>query len=260
MSSKKGPPAAAGFAAVILACIALISAGCSAIELYRSNAGANDEAAAGLAATQDPTVSALEGGLAEARATEQALLAGATHAAATIAARSPMPAAADEAFPLPASAEISLYGAVPIDSDGLNIIAALAFEADGRLLAATRAGEIYALPDADGDGIADETRLIFADDGQELGQVAGLAVHGRALILLHGDGLSLLRDIDGDGLYETATPLAAGLPLDRSPLRASNGLVQSADGRLFSVDLDAGEILRIEPVERATSVGESAGA
>lgn len=204
-----------------------------------------------VAATADPTVSALEGALADSRATEQSLSADGTQAAATIAALGSTPTSAPEAaaFPAIASAETIIYGSVPIDSDRLNFIAALAFDADGQLLAATRAGEIYALPDRDGDGVADETRLIFADEAQQLSQVAGLIARGEALILLHDGRLSLLRDIDGDGLYDSVTHLADGLRADQSPLQASNGLVESPDGRLFSVDITSGEILRIVLVE-----------
>ena len=226
-----------------LALLLLTTSGCSAIELYQDQSSA----AAGSAATADPTIAALEGALADIRASEQSLSTGATQAAATIAAleSTPTNAPTAAAIPAPASAETIRFGSVPIDSDRLNIIAALGFDADGQLLAATRAGEIYALPDRDGDGVADETRLIFADEAQQLSQVAGLFARGEALILLNGPRLSLLRDSDGDGVYESVTQLAGGLPADPSPLQASNGIVESPDGRLFSVDITSGEILLI---------------
>jgi len=235
--------------AAVLLLVMLASSGCSAVELYRDQSSATARAAAdSAAATEDPTVSALEGALAANRATEQSLSADATQAAGTIAALEATPTSAPTAaaaFPAAFSAETILYGSVPIDSDRLNIIAALGFGADGQLLAATRAGEIYALPDSDGNGAADETRLIFADDEQALGQVAGLIARGEALILLNGQRLSLLRDSDGDGLYDSVTQLAEGLPADQSPLQASNGIIQAPDGRLFTVDIKTGEILQI---------------
>ncbi len=236
--------------AAVLAFLAWTLAGCSAIELYQGQASATAEAEAGaVAATENPTVSAMEGTLADSRATQQSLSAGATESAATIAALAATPTTAPtaaDAFSSPASAEIVVYGSVPIDSDRLNIIAALAFDIDGNLLAATRAGEIYALPDSDGDGSADETRLIFADDEQALSQITGLIARGEALILLSGERLSLLRDSDGDGRYESVTHLSGQLPADQSPLQASNGIVQAPDGRLFSVDINSGEILLID--------------
>lgn len=248
MNLNEPAPGPALKAVAVLALILLTTASCSAIELYQDQSSAAANAAAGSAsATADPKVSALEGALADARATEGALSTDATQAVATIAAleSTPTNAPAAAALPAPASAETILYGNVPIDSDQLNIIAALAFDAGGHLLAATRAGEIYALPDRDGDGVADETRLIFADDAQQLSQVAGLIARGEALILLNGPRLSLLQDNDGDGVYEGVTHLAGGLPAIQSPLQASNGLVESPDGRLFTADIKSGEILQI---------------
>ena len=101
------------------------------------------------------------------------------------------------------------------------------------------------MPDSDGDGFADETRLIFADEDEQLGQVSGLIARGEGLILLNGERLSLLSDSDGDGVYDGVKHLVEGLPADQSPLQASNGIIESPDGRLFSVDINAGQILRI---------------
>ncbi len=233
-------PLPAPIIAAVLTLALLTTFGCSAIEFYQDQSST-------AAATMDPTIVALEEALAENRASERSLSAGATQAAATIASlvSTPTNAPTAAAIPLPASAETILFGSVPIDSDRLNIIAALGFDADGQLLAATRAGDVYALPDRDGDGVADETRLIFADQAQQLSQVAGMIARGEALILLNGPRLSLLRDDDGDGVYDGVTHLGEGLPLDQSPLLASNGLVESPDGRLFSVDITSGEILKI---------------
>ena len=234
--------------AAALFLLAMTTAGCSALELYQGNASATARAEATKIAADEPTVGVLEGALTAAQATQESLIAGATELAAVVSALEATPTSAppaDDALPLPASAETIIYGSVPIDSDRLNIIAALAFDTDRRLLVATRAGEIYVLPDRDGDGVADETRLIFADDAQVLNQVAGLIARGRALVLINGQRLSLLRDGDSDGVLETVRHLNEGLPADQSPLQASNGIVESPDGRLFTVDINSGEILRI---------------
>ena len=45
--------------------------------------------------------------------------------------------------------------------------------------------------------------------------------------------------------YETVRLLSEGLPAAQSALRASNGIVQAPDGRLFTVDINSGEILKI---------------
>ena len=250
VNSNNRSPLAARFVAAVLALALLITTGCSAVELRRQMGSATAAAErASTAATAEATLAALETARAEIQATAQSLATSATEAAATIAALDATPTSArdssDDAPPIPASAETLVFGSVPIDSDRLNIIAALAFAADGQLLAATRAGEIYALPDRDGDGVADETRLIFSDEAEALSQVAGLIARGEALILLNGERLSLLRDSNGDGVYDTVTHLSAGLPDDQSPLQASNGIVQAPDGRLFTADINSGEILRI---------------
>ena len=228
----------------------LNAAGCSALELYQGNASATARAEAAItAATDNPTLAALESALTAAQATQESLIAGATESSAVISAleatATSAPATTVLAPPLPASAETIVYGSVPIDSDRLNIIAALAFDAEGQPLVATRAGEVYALPDRDGDGVADETRLIFTDEEEALGQIAGLVVQGDRLILLNGGRLSLLGDSDGDGVYDVATHLSAALPAEQSPLQASNGIARSPDGRLFMADISAGEILQI---------------
>ena len=250
MNFNEGISPPARLVVLLLALIGWSLAGCSAVELYRSNASATAEAEAGLAAaTEDPTFSALEGALADIRSTEQSLSVAATGSSATITALEAKPTteptAAEGTPQVPVSAETILYGSVPIDSDRLNIIAALAFDADGQLFVATRAGEVYNLPDIDDDGVADETRLVFADEAEELGPVAGMTVRDAGLLLLNGGRLSLLRDEDGDGAYESATHLAAGLPADQSPLQAGNGIVFAPDGRLFTADVNSGEILQI---------------
>ena len=157
--------------ATALFLLALTAAGCSALELYQGNASATARAeSASAAATEDPAIAALESALTAAQATQESLIAGAADSSATIAALeatpTSAPAATDHAPAIPASAETIVYGAVPIDSDRLNIIAALAFDAAGQLLAATRAGEVYRLRDADG-------RRAGGGDGADLRGRAG---------------------------------------------------------------------------------------
>ena len=235
---------------VAAALIVWMLAGCSAIEVYQQSGTARAEAAANAtAATEDATRAALEAAQDSAEATIQALEQEATRAAAAIATLQRAPTTAPAAAPVPASAETLVYGSVPIDSDRLNIIAALDFDADGQMLAATRSGEIYAMPDDDGDGLADETRLVFADEEEQLGQVSGLIARGEGLFVINGERLSLLTDGDGDGVYDGVRHLSEGLPADQSPLQASNGIVQAPDGRLFTVDIKSGEILRIVLLE-----------
>ena len=238
----------------LIACLSLsllagLLSACSAVELHQQMASQTAAAASARAeATEDPAADA-QAALAAYQATAEAQLLDATRTAATLSALETAAAAAppptDQADFALSAADTTVYGAVPIDSDKLNIIAALAFDADGQLLAATRAGEVYRLSDRDGDGQADETVLIFADEGEALGQVSGMFARGASLMLMHGGALSQLRDADGDGRYETVTMLSEELPAGQSALRASNGSAQAPDGRLFTADLDSGEILQV---------------
>ena len=146
---------------------------------------------------------------------------------------------------VPESADISIFASVPIDSDSLNSVTALAFDREGHLLVSLRAGEIYRLQDDDQDGVADETTLIFEDVDNEIGQVSGIFSQNAVLYILNGNRLSQLRDADNDGLYETITHLSESLPANQSLLQANNSIVRSPDGRYFTVDINRGEILQL---------------
>lgn len=235
----------------ILILIPLLAA-CSAIELRQQNIRAAE------GAHVDITASTAQAEVTQIIATLQALSLSATEAAQTLTGEaiatdaSPPTAAQDEdestAIPadfLASAADTVVYGQVPVDSDRLNVIAALAFDRESRLLVSTRAGEIYRLLDADEDGIAEERRLIFRDADDELGQVSGLVAIGEVLILLNDGRLSQVQDRNRDGIYETVTHLSRELPADQSPLQANNSIVRAPDGRYFTADIGTGEILQI---------------
>ena len=226
--------------------LAWLLSACSAITLHQQMASQTVAAAIRQTVAAEGPAADARATLAAYQATAQAQLQRATRSAATLTAletaATGTPAVEDVTL---GTADTVVYGAAPIDSDRLNIIAAMAFDADGQLLVATRAGEVYRLGDRDGDGLADETVLIFSDEQEALGQVSGMFRRGASLLLIHGGALSQLRDEDGDGRYETVTLLSEGLPAEQSALRASNGIVQAPDGRLFTADVATGEILRI---------------
>ena len=184
--------------------------GCSAVEWQRQSADSTSRASSAIDA-------ALERADATAAAQRQDLVAtlGAVGASATQAAqmlstwegRSTAGEATDRATDSPAdgdfsSAELSVYGSVPVDSDRLNTITAMAFDEAGRLLVARRAGQIYRLIDDDGDGLAESSQLIFEDERNEIGQVWSLIARGGRLIVVSQGRLHQLRDSDGDGDYD----------------------------------------------------------
>ncbi len=233
-------------------------AGCSAIELRQQNIRATEEARVDVTASTAQPDSTAQAEITQVLATLQALSLSATEAAGNMTAvaiatgASPSAATQDAAdsTTIPAdflarAADTVVYGQVPVDSDRLNVIAALAFDRESRPLVSTRAGEIYRLLDADEDGIAEESRLIFRDADDELGQVSGLVAIGEVLILLNDGRLSQVQDQDMDGTYETVTHLSQELPADQSPLKANNSIVRAPDGRYFTADISRGEILQI---------------
>ena len=70
---------------------------------------------------------------------------------------------------------------------------------------------------------------------------------GDSLIVLNGERLSKLTDSDGDGIYDAVVHLTEALPVGQASRLASNGIVQAPDGRLFSANLDSGEISADRP-------------
>ena len=150
MNPLEKPPTAARSLALVLALATLILTGCSAIELHQQMASATADAEGASTAAGDATLAALHAAQANIAATVQVLAAQATEAAATLSAlestRTVQPATPTQATFAASSAETSLYGTVPIDSDRLNSIAALAFDScRSSVWSATRAGEIYRL-------------------------------------------------------------------------------------------------------------------
>jgi len=150
---------------------------------------------------------------------------------------------------IPSSAETTVYGVIPIDSDSLNSITAITFDSTGHMLVSLRAGEIYRLEDTDADDVADEITLVFEDLDDEIGQISGIFSENEVLYIINGSRLSQLRDTDNDGLYETVAQLSASLPANQALLQASNSIVRSSDGRYFTTNVNTGEILQLMLIE-----------
>ena len=233
---------------LIVALAGLLLSSCSAIELQQQNATA--AALAEAPVSTEPTADIASSAQAEheqLQLTARALAISGTQAAATLEARptdAPTAAASPQIDPATA-ADAVVYARIPIDSDRLNSISALAFDSAGHLLVSTRAGEIYRLRDPDEEGALADNELIFADAEEAIGQVSGLLARGETLLLVNDGVLSQLQDLDGDGRYETVAQLTTALPLNQSPLHANNSILQAPDGRLFTADVQSGEILRI---------------
>lgn len=89
----------------------------------------------------------------------------------------------------------------------------IAFGPDGVLTVAERgAGKIVALPDADGDGRADQTRTI----AEGLNQPHSLVFHQGSWYVGVPTGVMRLVDADGDGVAEQTVTVVGDLPADGS--------------------------------------------
>lgn len=238
-------------------------ASCSAIELNNNNQQATQQAEANINSTVESRFATQS---ADVTATLEVIFANATDTAATsnqaVASTqtaiaeitivptstpdtrpesTPDPEATEDIIPdfIPSSATISVYGTVPIDSDSLNSITALAFDDDGQLLVSLRAGDIYRLDDEG------EATLIFEDEDDDIGQVSGLFVDQDILYLVNGEQLSQVQDTDDDGIYDSVIQLSEDLPANQALLQANNSILRASDGRTFTADVATGDILLI---------------
>lgn len=143
------------------------------------------------------------------------------------------------------SAEIVIFGSVPIDSDSLNSVTALTLDNNGNLLVSLRNGDIYRLVDEDNDDEADEVTLIFEDSEDDIGQVSGILTDGDLLYIVSGETFSVVQDSDNDGVYDTVTELSDDLPDAQALLQANNSIIRADDGRYITADVNTGDILFI---------------
>lgn len=110
----------------------------------------------------------------------------------------------------------------------------LAFAPDGTLyMARTAFGEIWAMPDADGDQVLDDP--VLAAEG--LGLPTAIAVHDDALYVLAVGHVTRLDDPDGDGYFQSQKILVENLPNDTGIWTGSIGI--SPNERLY-ISLGAG--------------------
>lgn len=112
-------------------------------------------------------------------------------------------------------------------AEGLVQPAAIAFDAEGRLLVAQHDGRVWLLHDGDGDGLADDPQL-FAEG---MGDLRGIAIGANGdVYLTERDRLLRARDRDGDGVAESVRPILRGLP---TGLHGNGGVAEGPDGLLY---------------------------
>ncbi len=137
---------------------------------------------------------------------------------------------------------------------GLASPTSLTFGQDGRLYVSELAGDVIALADRDGDGIA-ETRAVFAT---QLNAPLGLAFYESDLYVGRRGGVTRLRDTNGDGVADETTTILEGLPAGR---HQTDGIAFGPDGRMYvgqGSTSDRGET-GIVPMEASILVAERDG-
>ncbi len=121
---------------------------------------------------------------------------------------------------VPAGFEVGVF------AEGLTGPRFIAFGPDGVLYVADRgAGRIVALPDADGDGVADEVR-VFAEG---LNSPHSLVYHEGSWYIGVPTGVVRLTDTDGDGKADEQTTLVDGYPTSGHSTRT---VIFLPDGRM----------------------------
>lgn len=93
-------------------------------------------------------------------------------------------------------------------AEGLGSPRFMAFDASGLLYVTDADGRVLALPDENGDGLADEVVVVV--DG--LDTPHGIAVHDGTLYVAETTRVSRVLDQNGDGRPETLDPIIEGLP------------------------------------------------
>ena len=124
----------------------------------------------------------------------------------------------------------------------------IAFGPDGNLYVLSLAGSIYRLIDSDSDYFAETVETAFWDGdlnyitpdnvGQnpppdQLFHAVGMAFHDGKLYISDSGRISILSDSDGDGNYDTVTPIVEGLVSLRFEGHSNNGIAFGPDGKLY---------------------------
>ena len=115
---------------------------------------------------------------------------------------------------------------VSVWAQGLRTPTSLAFGPDGRLYVAQLSGEVLALADHNGNGVAG-TPVTFASG---LDSPLGLAFYGPDLFVGRRGGVTRLSDTNGDGIADQSVTVIDGLPALR---HQTDGLAFGPDGRLY---------------------------
>jgi glucose/arabinose dehydrogenase len=132
----------------------------------------------------------------------------------------------------PAKGEIKTlpgFTAQLFSHERFHIPTSLAFAPDGHLYVCDYNGDVWRVPDRDGNGLA-ETPELYA---RGFFEPVGLVWRGDALYLASHGKVSVLRDTDGDSSADDVRDIVTGMPSRIYPWHSNNDLAFGPDGRLY---------------------------
>ncbi|MBI3244096.1 MAG: PQQ-dependent sugar dehydrogenase [Chloroflexi bacterium] len=115
----------------------------------------------------------------------------------------------------------------------IHLPTAILFGPDENLYLLTLEGDIFQFEDKDGNTDAEAMRQVFDGSEHKVTHAVGLAFHDGKLYLSDSGRISVLSDDDGDGDYDTLTPVVTGLVSLRYPDHSNNGIAFGPDGKLY---------------------------
>ena len=129
---------------------------------------------------------------------------------------------------LPEGFQAQLYARLPLPEPTV-----ITFGKDGALYVLTLGGQILRVTDEDGDGVAETSKIIYADDGDKLFHAVGMAFHDDKIYVSYSGKIGIVSDSDGDGILDTVTPIVEGLPSWQHTFHSNNGIAFGPDNKLY---------------------------
>jgi putative membrane-bound dehydrogenase-like protein len=128
----------------------------------------------------------------------------------------------------PAGFEVELYARLPLPEPTV-----ITFGDDGDLYVLSLSGQITRVSDDDGDGVAENAQIIYADEGDQIFHAVGMAFYEDQLYVSYSGKIGIMSDADMDDMLDTVTPIVEGLPSWQHTFHSNNGIAFGPDGKLY---------------------------